>query len=317
VGSLQADTWTYDAVGNVMESTQDGITTTQEYNAFNEEIQETCRGCGPGGADAITHRTYDNGGRLTSMVDARASGPDDDTHTWSYEYDGEGRLRTAQLPAPISATTTIVYDDAGERVKVTDGADKARYYTYDERGRLKTLASARGTLSYTYDHNDRLVQVDLPPSTPPLPVASLHYSYDNLGQRTRRWPVGPSVEDVTVGWTVGGDGPAQAVTVRHRTKNHLMRRTIGPPLKLRRDRSTSAATPSRVMSWQAPTSSLGSSTTWGHCSQGTRSALPDEQRTRCWAGCWGGSDSGAGCGSSRITAKVTTSSATQKRRLTS
>ncbi|MGH9166603.1 MAG: RHS repeat-associated core domain-containing protein [Acidimicrobiia bacterium] len=186
VGDLTADTFSYDVVGNQISQTADGITTITEYNAYNQPTKETCQGCA-GGQDAVTHFAYDQSGRLVEEVDARGSGPTDQSHMWKYGYDGAGRLTSAQLPAPISATTSIVYDAAGEQVKVTDGAGYVRNYTYDERGRLATLATARGTIAYVHDVNDRLVRVDLPTSTPPLPVASLNYAYDNLGQRTRRW----------------------------------------------------------------------------------------------------------------------------------
>ncbi len=189
-GSLTADSYFYDTAGRVKSQTVKGVTTTLLYNSFGQVTQQTCSGCviTPGGsaADAIAYYTYDQAGRLSTVVDPRASSSTDPNHTWTYGYDGDGRVTSSTTPAPISSTTTVVYDAAGERLKVTDGAGNIRNWTYDYRGRVVSYANSRGSTSYAFDDDNRLYQVTLPAGLPSNQGETLTYAYDHLGRRTHR-----------------------------------------------------------------------------------------------------------------------------------
>lgn len=73
-----------------------------------------------------TTYSYDAVGRLLSLVDpnGNASGGNPADHTWSFTYDNEDRLLTAQAPAPVSGGAPLVtqyqYDPVGNRTVVID-----------------------------------------------------------------------------------------------------------------------------------------------------------------------------------------------------
>ncbi len=148
LGNFPDATYTYDPVGNLLTSTDPaGVTTTYQYNPFSQ-VTKTTRATGDNtypassAVNVDTLYNYDAAGRLSSTVDPRAQNAMDANHTWTYVYDGDGRLISSTLPAPLSTTTSIVYDDAGERLKITDGAGHARFWTYDVRGRATKFTDA-------------------------------------------------------------------------------------------------------------------------------------------------------------------------------
>jgi RHS repeat-associated protein len=196
VGSLVATTYAYDPLGNpTLVTDPAGVKTHYDYNGFSQVTttidfyQDT--------QAATSTSTYDDAGRLLTV-----DGPRTITDSLTYAYDLAGRLiSTAQdgviLPGTpdTKVTTTYVWDDAGERVRVTQPMSSAqnlvRDWTYDTSGRLASYADAKGTTTYSYGPGDFLESVADPRNL------TLRFEYDNQGRRTRRYALsgGNTVDD--------------------------------------------------------------------------------------------------------------------------
>jgi YD repeat-containing protein len=83
----------------------------------------------------------------------------------NYQYNGAGQILSSATP--MGETTHYNYDSAGNLLSVTPPQPGAGVtYTYDSVGRVHTKTDAvSGTLAYTYDNGDRVVQVGYPDGT--------------------------------------------------------------------------------------------------------------------------------------------------------
>jgi YD repeat-containing protein len=109
----------------------------------------------------------------------------------TYTYDDVGRLLSSTyegvtLPSSTTkASVSILYDDAGEQVRVTQklktGTDMVRDWAYDDSGRTATFADARGSTTFTYNLAGWPTQVD-----DPRPSLAVFMAYDDLGRRLCR-----------------------------------------------------------------------------------------------------------------------------------
>jgi len=112
----------------------------------------------------------------------------------SYSYDDLYRLIEATRPLPSQPVETFTYDPVGNRLlrdgqttnAVFDNAnrlieDQEYTYDYDNNGNLveKTNKSTLEVTQYTYDAENRLIQIDKPGTT-------ATYRYDGLGQRIEK-----------------------------------------------------------------------------------------------------------------------------------
>ncbi|MEX0991337.1 MAG: RHS repeat-associated core domain-containing protein [Actinomycetota bacterium] len=150
-GSFDAETYSYDEQDNQVQMVDSaGVATEEDYSAYGDLRVETAPFQGPG--DAVTTRSYDPQGRETEM-DGPRSGVDD---RLVFGYDGDGRLTSVQqagLPAPN--TNQMVYDDAGEMVRIVQpmqpGQVMVRTFSFDERGNQVSATDARGTTTMGYN----------------------------------------------------------------------------------------------------------------------------------------------------------------------
>jgi RHS repeat-associated protein len=199
VGSLPATTYLYDPLGDVTQVTDPALVKTHyDYNGFSQVTnridfyQDT--------QAATTTSTYDAAGRLSTLNGPRTDVDD----SLTYAYDLAGRLTSTMqngvvLPGTPSTpvTTTYVWDDASERVRVTQPMSSTqnlvRNWTYDTSGRLASYADAKGTTTYSYGAGNQLETVADPRNL------TLKFEYDNLGRRTRRYALsgGNTVDDQT------------------------------------------------------------------------------------------------------------------------
>ena len=128
--------------------------------------------------------TYDNTGNRLTMTTLNG--------TTQYTYDGINQL--TKVIYPDGSTTSYNLDPAGNRVSEVVDANAVEYttnslnqytdingdsYTYDANGNMASKKGSSGTTIYTYDFDNRLIQVDTVTET-------IRYSYDPFGRRTSK-----------------------------------------------------------------------------------------------------------------------------------
>jgi RHS repeat-associated protein len=172
---------TYDAVGNVLTSTDEmGRTTQFGYDRLGRKIFLSLPNSAVGtnmaydavgnlmsSTDPLTHTTwskYDALNREIHSVDALGSGPDDPNNATVTVYDNAGNVLT--VTDPDSNVTRYGYDSRNRQTEVTDplgsslgAANHTAYFAYNGVGDLvqKTDRDGRAT-EYLYDPLGRQVQ---------------------------------------------------------------------------------------------------------------------------------------------------------------
>ena len=133
------------------------VQTSFVRNGFGEVIQETSPDRG------TSSYYYDVAGDLVAAIDGRGQRVD-------YTRDILGRV-TAKTPVgrPASETITYSYDSGGAsgcycvgRLASMTDASGTTNFGYDHRGNLTVKAQPVGTLSWTYDLADRIVEMRYP-----------------------------------------------------------------------------------------------------------------------------------------------------------
>ncbi len=166
-------------------------TTTMVYDPLNRATLTTY------GNGALTAKSYDAAGRLTSILNL------DNTATTisylTYQYDKVGN-RTLQVEADGTITTwsydeinqltreqrsgdegfdnQYQYDAAGNRTLLTDASSQVTTYAYSDANRLMTANQAGAVTTYSHDAAGNRTQV-----TDPQGVAS-YYQWDAVGRMT-------------------------------------------------------------------------------------------------------------------------------------
>ncbi len=131
--------------------------------------------------------TYDLLGNLASATDSDSA--------LTFAYDALGRLTQAATGATSSQPATTLaytYDQAGNRVSMTDPQGAVTNYAYDVLNRLTSLASPQGTTNFTYDALARRTALTLPNG------ARATSTYDAASQLTRLLNQGPGASPVTL-----------------------------------------------------------------------------------------------------------------------
>ena len=183
----QTRSWTYDAAGNVLTSTDaNGHTTSYAYDGLNRRTSQT---------DALgvaQQWTYDAAGNVLTHTDGRGI-------VMATTYDGENRPVEVKRDGLRIATST--YDAAGNLSRSTDANGEATTYAYDAANRklseqrplgharqwthtpwdaIATATDADGYVTaYAYDVRQRLIE-----QTDPAGETTTH-GYDGVGNRTR------------------------------------------------------------------------------------------------------------------------------------
>ena len=187
----QAETFSYDANGNLMSATdRKHQTSTFTYDALDRRTQaEYADG-------AVASFTFDTAGRLTQADDTA-----DPHRPITLSYDPLDRLLTETTSL---GTVSYQYDALGPRTSMTVSGQAPVTYTYDANSRLRTITQAplnpadiqydplgRRTLltlpngvstEYQYDAASRLTALIYRNALGPF--GDLTYSYDANGNRT-------------------------------------------------------------------------------------------------------------------------------------
>lgn len=175
--------YTYDALGDVLTVTApDGGVTTYTYDGNGNVLTST------DAKNHVTNYAYDNNGNLSSVTgpDPDGSGPQTAPVT-TYSYDADGNL--SQETEPNGDTITYTYDHA-DRLTGTSytgtPATPAVSYGYDSNGNRTSMTDGAGTVSDSYDNNNRLLTATRGSDT-------FSYTYDAAGNTTgRTYPGGTS-----------------------------------------------------------------------------------------------------------------------------
>ncbi len=132
----------YDAVGNRLQQTKDGTTTTYVYNT-NDQIQSETQGA------QVTSYTYDNNGNtLTKSIN--------NTLNTSYSYNKANRM--VQVITPTS-TITNTYDASGIRQSQTVDGTTTNYLIDQNRAYAQVLEEQNNLFipQITYVYGDDLI----------------------------------------------------------------------------------------------------------------------------------------------------------------
>ncbi|MBN8491307.1 MAG: tandem-95 repeat protein, partial [Burkholderiales bacterium] len=161
---------TYDLAGNLIKTVDaSGRKTDYVYDAVGRRTKSV------DDAGFESNWTYDEVGNLSSMTDRLQ-------RSTSYSYDALDRLTKVTLPDPdgvagqqSAPTLSYTYDDAGNRVSMTNERGFTTRYAYDKLDRLITTTDAlEGDTTYEYDPVGNRVAV-----TDPL-QRTTRFAYDNL-----------------------------------------------------------------------------------------------------------------------------------------
>ncbi|MFN2545020.1 MAG: DNRLRE domain-containing protein, partial [Actinomycetota bacterium] len=283
VGSLEPTTYEYDVVDNRTKQTDPaGVWTEDDFNGFGEVTEERTRYLS--GDPATTTYEYDAAGRLHVL-----DGPRSVTDTITYGYDDDDRLKQATLDGLSgNKTFSILYDDAGERVRVSEPmstasasvADMVRHYTYDDYGLLDAATDGLGHVTTNhYDAAGWLTSVDDPRGL------TLRYAYDRWGERTRRHAVvnatGATQDSETYTYDTAGmlktaTNPQAAVEITYDEDNRLdtVHESVGGALA-NESQTDYAYLDGRLDTLTTTLGSTSNTTTYGYDANGLLQTLHD------------------------------------------
>jgi RHS repeat-associated protein len=171
--------YAYDANDNVTTLTTPIGTTTYVYDADKELADQT---------DANGRRTtfaYDGDGRRTNERWLTSSGGTVETLTYTYDADGE--LTGATDP---NATLTFTYDSGGNQLTAATSSTAGQpsvtltsgYDTIHDRTTLSDNLATAGLITYTYDGDQRLTELDQSFGGTAGPQVT--FTYDSGGRMT-------------------------------------------------------------------------------------------------------------------------------------
>jgi RHS repeat-associated protein len=186
-------TYEYDAAGRVARRTDTaGLTwdRTYEPETSNPDTQTIVKsGTNPVKTFAYFDLDYDVAGNVTARVSklwaaGTTSSPvstsgDTGTGSWSYGYDGAGRMVSAAGPSVSGTPTTwsYAYDGQGNRLSESDGSLTTTYTTDDQGWPVSADRSVGNDLSFTHEADGNLTGIDEAGGT----TNDLGFTYDSWG----------------------------------------------------------------------------------------------------------------------------------------
>ena len=229
---LPVKSWLYDPAGNLQKVTdQNGHHTDYGYDVDErlssvtapDTTSVTSYAYDPAGnlharTDPNSHVTtygYDSANRLTTLTLPTITTPASFTPVWTYGYDAAGN-QTSVLD-PNGATTTTTYDQLNRPTQViyTGGATTPTVnYSYDADSNRTQLIDGDGTVTYSYDYDNRLTSASRVHTAGGTDAFS--YGYDPAGNITSRtYPDG-----TVVSYAPDNDERLASVTVGSTTTSY-------------------------------------------------------------------------------------------------
>ena len=146
-----SSTFSYDAVGNLISSTdKEDNTTSYVYDELNrvEEITDA--------KSETSYFNYDDRNNIIAVTDRNG-------HTVDYVYNSINKL--TEMTRPTGESYTYDYDAAGNLISIIDGENHKVVYDYDNAGRL----------NYAYYYND---------AADSSPAKTMTFGYNKVGSLT-------------------------------------------------------------------------------------------------------------------------------------
>jgi RHS repeat-associated protein len=207
---LANTSYTYDADGQPLTTTNGRGTTTYSYDTEERLVSEQAPGdtqattftYDPAGAqltetdaNGVLSNQYDEAGRTLKTTDSFGA-----TATFTYDPDGNILTRTATPPSGTPYTTSYTYDTSDELATETDSAGGEWIYCYDDRGNLQGTQYPNTTYSWVDTNptgwttdllNQQGTLITTPGACPSAPaqsspsIADYTYQYNQAGQKTK------------------------------------------------------------------------------------------------------------------------------------
>jgi len=194
--------YTYDALNRLSQIKEASSVVAQyTYDSLSRVIRRDLRN------GTFSTYNYDASSRLLDLINKKSTGTIISRFTYTYDNIGNRLTMTAlngttqyfydsisqltKVIYPTGSTTDYNLDAAGNRASVlTDGVPStyssnslnqyasvnSDIYTYDPNGNMTTKTTVAGTTTYTYDFENRLIQVV-------TPTEVVSYTYDPFGRR--------------------------------------------------------------------------------------------------------------------------------------
>lgn len=158
-------TYDYDAAGKLIRVIDPlGVATKYSYDKQGSKLTMT------DGRGKLTKYNYTAFGKLKTVIN-----PENKEIRYKYDLNGN----TACITDENGSNTVYTYDDKGLLLekKVLETGDSVSY-SYDEAGNKKTMSDDSGNSFYSYDANNRLLEVTKDGA------AQISYTYDQVGNVT-------------------------------------------------------------------------------------------------------------------------------------
>ena len=194
-------TYTYDAVGNLVNLTDRDSNIAYSYNSRNQVVSVSTEGSPTQPSTRITYNYDLNGNRIgmsTPFGDVtysydnlnRQTGLSHGERSFAFSYDEASRL--VRRSYPNGAYTQYSYDRASRLLRINhqnhNGTLAGFSYAYDKAGNRiqkdvnRPTLSLSGEVKYTYDKLNQLISATNP--RPAMPME--RFTYDGVGNRLQR-----------------------------------------------------------------------------------------------------------------------------------
>lgn len=167
----QTTRYSYDKAGRVLEKTyHNGIRANYSYDRANQLLSIKYMNSSNSIVSGYTYE-YDENGNIVKMIEA-------DGNVTIYGYDAINQLINVTYPA--GSTVEYTYDAMGNRMELKNNAVLTNYtyddidrlqkageasYKWDSNGNLISKTDTNGTTAYSYNYEDKLVQITFPDGT--------------------------------------------------------------------------------------------------------------------------------------------------------